>query len=87
MTRAELHNVTGFHPASLIAAAAYLRANFPRNKHSGDATAIIKNEGHMNGVLDTIELLIAAASPQAPETTKKEFRAYSQPQTENQNKP
>lgn len=86
MTRPELHNTAGFHPGSLLAAAAHLRTLIPRNRNGGDATAIIKSEGRMNGYLDAIEDLIAAASPQAPASTKKEFQPYAQPQTENQNK-
>lgn len=90
MTRAELHSTTGFHPASLLAAAAHLRATMSRNKHAGDATSIIKNEGHMNGYLDAIEALIASASPLPPETQKRKHQPYSQPaqpQPENQNRP
>lgn len=87
MTRAELHSLQGFHPASLIAAAAYLRLTMPRNKHSGDATAIIKNEGHMNGFLDAIEALTAAASPEKPKSEKRDFQPYSQPASENLNRP
>lgn len=89
MNRAELHAVQGFHPPSLLAAAAHLRAQIPRNRHAGDATSIIKNEGHMNGFLDAIESLIAAASPQPPQTEKKTFQPYAapaQPQTENPNR-
>ena len=87
MTRPQLHNIPGFHADSLIAAAAHLRSTMPRQRNAGDATAIIKNEGHMNGFLDAIEALIAAASPQAPTAAKKDFQPYSQPQTENQNRP
>lgn len=91
MTREELHSTTGFHPASLLAAAMHLRATMSRNRHAGDATSIIKNEGHMNGYLDAIELLIAAASPLPPQVEKKKtHQPYSepaQPQTENQNRP
>lgn len=89
MNRAELHTVPGFHPPSLLAAATYLRATIPRTKHVGDATALIRNEGHMNGFLDAIDALIVAALPGNPETPKKEYQPYSQPQppqTENQNK-
>lgn len=89
MTRAELHNLQGFHPASLLAAAAHLRKDMKRKRASSDATAIIQNEGWMNGYLDAIEALEGAAMQQ-PE--KKEFtpvQPYSQPQfpiKENQNK-
>lgn len=86
MTRTDLHNIQGFHAPSLIAAAAHLRATMPRNKHAGDATSIIKNEGHMNGFLDAIEALIAAASSAKPEPLKKDFQPYSQPQSETQNR-
>lgn len=90
MTRAELHNTQGFHAATLLAAAAHLRATMPRSRGISDATGIIKNEGHMNGYLDAIEALIAAASPQPPTAPRKEYQPYAapaQPQTETQNKP
>jgi len=86
MNRAELHSTPGFHPQSLLAAALHLRATMPRQKAAGDATSIIKNEGHMNGYLDAIEALIAAASPQAPQLQKKDHQPYSQPPLENQNR-
>lgn len=90
MTRAELHNTQGFHAATLLAAAVHLRATMPRKSGMTDATGIIKNEGHMNGYLDAIEALIAAASPQSPIAPRKEYQPYAppaQPQTETQNKP
>lgn len=90
MTRAELHSTTNFHPEILLAAAMHLRAMIPRNRHAGDATSIIKNEGHMNGYLDAIESLIAAASPLPPQVEKKAHQPYSQPaqpQPENPNRP
>ncbi len=89
MTRPELHSTPGFHPGSLLAAAAHLRATFPR-KQVGDATTIIQNEGRMNGYLEAIEALIAAASPLPPKGEKKEYAPYSQPahpQPENHNQP
>lgn len=89
MTRAELHSIPGFHPASLLHAAAFLSSNIPRQK-SGDATAIIQNEGRMNGFLDCIEALISAASPQPPKVEPKPFQPYAdpnQPKTENPNRP
>ena len=87
MTREQLHGTAGFHHASLLAAAAHLRATFPRTKHAGDATSIIKNEGHMNGFLDAIEALEAAAKPKPPEADKTKFAPYSQPAESNQNRP
>lgn len=89
MTRAELHNTPGFHPGSLLAAAAFLRLTMPRNRLANDATAIIKNEGHMNGFLDAIEALTAAATPEKPKSEKVAPPMYSQPamHTENPNKP
>jgi hypothetical protein len=91
MTRAELHSIQGFHAPSLIAGAQHLRTVMKR-KRGGDATAIINNEGLMNGYLDAIDDLIAAASPKPPEAEKKQFQAYAepkppQPQTENPNRP
>lgn len=86
MTRAELHSIQGFHAPTLLAAAALLRSAIPRNRHAGDATAIIKNEGHMNGFLDAIEALEYAALPKAPETEKKAFQPYANPQSETPNK-
>jgi hypothetical protein len=87
MNRAELHNTPGFHPASLLAAADYLRATIPRKVVAQEPTALIRNEGHMNGFLDAVEALIAAASPAKPDVPKKEYPIYSQPTTENQNRP
>ncbi len=87
MNRTELHSIQGFHAPTLLAAVAHLRATFPRTKHAGDATTIIKNEGHMNGFLDAIEALEAAAKPQAPKTSQETFQPYSQPATPNQNRP
>lgn len=86
MTRSDLHNIPGFHPASLIAAAAHLRTQLSRPKGLTETTAIVKNEGRMNGYLDAIDDLIAAASKQPEPTPKKDFAPYSQP-SENQNKP
>lgn len=91
MTRAELHSFQGFHAPSLLAAAQHLRTTMVRSRAANDATAIIRNEGHMNGYLDAIEALIAAASPLPPEAKKKEYQAYAPPgqsqPTENPNKP
>lgn len=86
MNRSDLHNIPGFHPASLIAAAAYLRTQLSRPKGLTETTAIVKNEGRMNGYLDAIDDLIAAASKLPEPAPKKEYQAYSQP-SENQNKP
>lgn len=88
MNKIELHNTVGFHAPSLLAAATFLRSTFPRDRHAGDATAIIKNEGRMNGFLDAIEALEAAATPQAPKTEKTFAPPYSQPPMhENPNRP
>lgn len=87
MTRAELHGLQGFHPASLIAAAAHLRVTMSRKRASSDPTAIINNEGRMNGYLDALDDLVAAASQQPPKPEKAAFQPYSQPQNETPNKP
>lgn len=89
MTRAELHSITGFHAPTLLAAVLHLRTTMKRKRES-DATSIINNEGRMNGYLDAIDDLIAAASSQPPAAPKKEYQPYAppaQPQTETQNKP
>lgn len=91
MTREQLHSTTGFHAPSLIAGAQHLRTLLKRTR-GGDATAIINNEGRINGYLDAIDDLIAAASPLPPEAKKREFQPYkdpnqTQPQTENPNRP
>lgn len=85
MTRNELHSVQGFHPPSLIAAAAHLRTLIPRAR-GVDATALINHEGKMSGFLDAIAALEAAATKQPENTIKKDFQPYAQPQTENPNK-
>jgi hypothetical protein len=90
MTRAELHSVQGFHTPSLIAAAQHLRTTMNRKRGGTDPTAIINNEGRMNGYLDCIDDLLAAATPLPPEGQKKSYQPYAPPQgpqTENQNKP
>lgn len=89
MTRTDLHSITGFHPASLLAAAAHLRTQMKRKPGSLETTTLVRNEGYMNGYLDAVDDLIAAASkqPDVP-TEKKVFQPYSAPQppNENQNK-
>lgn len=90
MTREQLHSTQGFHAATLLAAAQYLRTAINRKIPSGDATALIRNEGRINGYLDAVDDLIAAASPLPPEAKKKEYQPYAlpqPPQTENPNKP
>lgn len=82
MTRPELHNTPGFHPASLIAAATHLAVEMPRKAVTVEPTAIIRNEGYINGYLDALKDLKAAASPQPPAGPKKEFQPYSQPPTQ-----
>lgn len=88
MTRAELHNITGFHPASLAAAAQHLRSTMKRRKGGSDATTLINNEGWMNGYLDAIEDLQNAILKQPETGDRKPIQPYSQPQfpNENQNK-
>lgn len=86
MTRTELHSITGFHPASLVAAATHLRATMNRKRAGSDPTAIINNEGRMNGYMDALDDLVAAASQQAPKPEKSSFQPYSQPQNETPNK-
>lgn len=85
MNRAELQNIPGFHAGSLLAAAAHLRSIMPRKPDGLDATALIRNEGHMNGYLRAIEDLVAAATPQPPKSEKRDFQPYSAPQPQNEN--
>jgi hypothetical protein len=88
MTKLELQGITGFHAPTLIAAAAHLRATMPRKVVAAEPTAIIRNEGHMNGFLDAVDALISAASQQPTKTDRVVPAPYSQPaQNENQNKP
>lgn len=90
MTREQLHNTQGFHTPTLLAAALHLRTIMNRKRVGTDPTAIINNEGRINGYLDAVDDLIAAASPLPPEAKKKDFQPYSppaQPQTENPNRP
>jgi hypothetical protein len=62
-----------------------------RKRGGTDPTAIINNEGRINGYLDAIDDLIAAASPKPPEAAKKEYQPYKDPNqtqpVENPNKP
>lgn len=90
MTREQLHSTQGFHAPTLLAAALHLRTTLKRNRGGGDPTAIINNEGRINGYLDAVDDLIAAASPLPPEAKKKEYQPYAAPQpqqNENPNKP
>jgi len=90
MTREQLHSVQGFHAPTLLAASLHLRTAMRRLSRGSDATAIINNEGRLNGYLEAIEDLIAAASPLPPEAKKKEYQPYApppQPQQENPNRP
>lgn len=86
MTRAELHNVVGFHPASLISTAAHLRKEMKRKRQGTDATALINHEGWMNGYLDALDALEAAASPHIEEAKKSILQPYSQPENQNPNR-
>jgi hypothetical protein len=85
MTRADLHNTQGFHAPSLLAAAVHLQVEIPRKPVAHEPTSLIRNEGYMNGYLDAIRDLKAAAGQKAPEIEKKTFQPYSQ--QENQNRP
>jgi len=90
MTRAELHSIQGFHAPTLLALASYLRTHMNRHRAGSDPTAIINNEGRMNGYLDAIEDVIEATLPEKPEAKKSEFQRYAppqQPQRENPNRP
>jgi hypothetical protein len=90
MTREQLHSTPGFHTPTLLAAALHLRITLKRSRSGADPTAIINNEGRINGYLDAIDDLIASASPLPPEAKKKDFQPYSepqQPQQENPNRP
>lgn len=88
MTRAELHNIPGFHAQTLLAAAAFLRELIPRRPDGLDATALIRNEGRMVGYLDAVDQLMMLTVPEPPQGQKKEYQPYSapQPQTENPNR-
>ncbi len=80
MTRAELHNVTGFHPPSLIAADTHLRAALKPRVVPMEPTALIRNEGWMAGYLAALEDLKSAASQQPPQAAPKQHQPYSAPQ-------
>jgi hypothetical protein len=79
MTREQLHSTQGFHAPTLLAAALHLRTAMSRKRGGTDPTAIINNEGRINGYLDAIDDLIAAASPKPPEAPKKEYQPYAEP--------
>ena len=86
MTRAELHSLKGFHPATLIAAALHLRSTMNRKPTSADATSLIRNEGYMNGYLDAVDALIAATTKQPEKMERAPVQPYSAPQNETPNK-
>ena len=58
-----------------------------RNKVPQEPTALIRNEGYLNGYLDALQAVERAAYQEKLPEKKKDFAPYSQPQTENQNKP
>lgn len=89
MTKAELHSVQGFHPATVLAASVYLREMMPRSRGGSDATALINNEGYMNGYLDAIQNLVQCLSPEKEKGTKGPQPMYTQPpqpNTQNENR-
>lgn len=86
MTKAELHNIQGFHAPSLLAAVAHLRAELKPTKTVAEPTALIAVGSEVNGYLKAIEALLAAAVLQPDKTPPKQFQPYSQPMPENQNK-
>ena len=87
MTREQLHGTAGFHPASLLAAAAHLRALMEPHNTPMEPTAQIVNGAEVNGYLKALRALEAAAKPKPPEADKTKFAPYSQPAESNQNRP
>lgn len=88
MTRAELHATTGFHPDTVRALAAHLRATIPRKKAT-DATLIVNHEGWMNGYLDAVDAMLDSVNPEKPGKKPTQIPIYSQPieHTNNPNRP
>lgn len=82
MTRAELHSIPGFHAQSLLAAAAHLRTSIPRGA-GGDATALIRQGGEMEGYLKAIDALVNAASQQPANAPRPASQPYSAPENLN----
>ncbi len=92
MTKLQLQSLEGFHAPTLLAAALHLRTTMRRRGEGSDTTALVNNEGRINGYLEAIEALEIAASPTPPAAPKKEHQPYSQPPgfqrpNENQNRP
>ena len=87
MTREEILNLPGFQPIFLTAAAEYLRTNIPRKRTGSDATALINNEGRLNGYLDALDDLVALSKPQRKPELKADYQPYAAPQSESPNRP
>jgi hypothetical protein len=85
MNRAELHSIPGFHPPTLIATAAYLRANMKRKCAGTDPTTLINNEGRINGFLDAVDAMIEVTTKQPEKAEKKDTQPYSAPASQTQN--
>lgn len=68
MTREEVLSF-GVKPEHLKAIATYLQTNIPRPPRVADATALINNEGVLNGFLNAAKMVELLAQPEAKQDT------------------
>lgn len=77
MTRDQIIGL-GLNPQLAQAVCDFLKTNIPRPPRFADATALINNEGAMNGWINAADAIGALAEPQPAE--QKEFPSlYSEP--------
>jgi len=77
MTRAQIIGL-GVTPDIAKAVSDYLKTNIPRPPRFADATALINNEGAMNGWINAADAIGALASPE-PTEEEKPVDMYSEP--------
>jgi hypothetical protein len=76
MTRIDVQNIPGFHPATLMAAVAYLRENSNTAPASLDATVLVRNEGVMQGIHRAADMLKGIMEKEKPPGEKKQNTLY-----------
>lgn len=68
----------GFKPEQLHALSDYLKTNIPRPPRVADPTALVNNEGAMNGFLNAADMISSLAQP-AEKAQEQEIQLYSEP--------
>jgi hypothetical protein len=77
MTRDEIISL-GVTPEIARAVSDFLKTNIPRPPRFADATALINNEGAMNGWINAADMIGSLAIPKTEETKEPE-PMYSEP--------